>query len=62
MKVKTSTGSYRYPDVLVICDNDFIDDGNVSQTPVIIVDVTVYRKSDDWRCRHYCLDDEINFE
>ncbi|MFT4927426.1 MAG: Uma2 family endonuclease [Phenylobacterium sp.] len=102
MKVKTSTGSYRYPDVMVVHkalgDNNFIDNGYVSQTPVIIVevlsrttrkiderdklmeyiniatlkeyviieqdvvDVTVYRKSDDWRCQHYFLGDDIHFE
>jgi Uma2 family endonuclease len=39
MKVKTSTGSYRYPDVLVVCDDDFIDNGSVTQTPTIIVEV-----------------------
>lgn len=27
MKVKTSTGNYRYPDVLVVCDDNFIDNG-----------------------------------
>ena len=98
MKVKTSTGSYRYPDVLVVCDNDFIDKGFVTKTPVIlvevlsrstrktdekdkfleyiniptlkeyviieqdVVDVTVYRKSDDWRSTHYFLEEEIHFE
>lgn len=98
MKVKTSTGSYRYPDVLVLCDNDFINEGYVTQTPTIIVevlsrstrkiderdklmeyiniatlkeyviieqdivDVTVYRKSDDWRSQHYFLGDDIHFE
>ncbi|EWH08186.1 hypothetical protein DS2_18628 [Catenovulum agarivorans DS-2] len=25
-------------------------------------DVTVYRKSDDWRCKHYFLGDDITFE
>jgi Uma2 family endonuclease len=98
MKVKTSTGSYRYPDVLVVCDKDFIENGHVTQTPVIlvevlsrstrkiderdklleyiniatlkeyviieqdVVDVTVYRKSDDWRSTHYFLGDNIHFE
>ncbi|NQZ05752.1 MAG: Uma2 family endonuclease [Algicola sp.] len=98
MKVKTSTGSYRYPDVLVVCDKDFIENGHVTQTPVIlvevlsrstrktderdklleyiniatlkeyviieqdVVDVTVYRKSDDWRSAHYFLGDNIHFE
>lgn len=27
-----------------------------------VADVTVYRKSDDWRCKHYFLGDEITFE
>lgn len=98
MKVKTSTGRYRYPDVLVVCDNDFIDNDFVTKTPVIlvevlsrttrkidekdklleyiniptlkeyviieqdVVDVTVYRKSDDWRSTHYFLDEAIYFE
>ena len=39
MKVKTSSGSYRYPDVLVVCDNDFIANGYATQTPTIIVEV-----------------------
>jgi len=98
MKVKTSTGNYRYPDVLVVCDDNFIDNGYVTQTPKIlvevisrstrkiderdklleyiniesleeyvvieqdVVDVTVYRKSDDWRSSHYFLGDDIHFE
>jgi Uma2 family endonuclease len=96
MKVKTSTGSY--PDVLVVCDDNFIDNGHVTQTPTIIVevlsrstrkiderdklleyiniptlkeyaiieqycvDVTVYRKSNDWHSSHYFLGDDIHFE
>ena len=39
IKVKTPVGSYRYPDVLVVCDDDFIDGGYVTQTPTIIVEV-----------------------
>jgi Uma2 family endonuclease len=39
MKVKTPTGQYRYPDVLVIGDNEFIDNGYTTQTPTIIVEV-----------------------
>lgn len=39
MKVKTPTGQYRYPDVLVLCDNQFIDEGYATQTPSIIVEV-----------------------
>ena len=98
MKVKTSTGSFRYPDVVVVCDNDFIENGYATQNPVIIVevlsrstrkiderdklieyinipslveyviieqdivDVTVYRKSDDFRSTHYFLGDDIHFE
>ncbi len=98
MKVKTSVGNYRYPDVLAVCDNDFIENGYVTQTPVIlvevisrstrkiderdklleyiniptlqeyviieqdVVDITVYRKSDDWHSKHYFLEDEIHFE
>lgn len=98
MKVKTSTGSYRYPDVLVVCDKDFIDDGYATGSPVIIVevlsrstrkideqdklmdyiniptlqeymiveqdfaDIAVYRKSDDWRSKHYFLEQKIVLE
>ncbi len=98
MKVKTSTGNYRYPDVVVTCDNQFIDNDCATKTPVIlvevlsrstrkidekdklleyinipslkeyviieqdVVDVTVYRKSDDWRSTHYFLGEEIHFE
>ncbi len=39
MKVKTSTKNYRYPDVLVVCDDNFIKDGYVTETPIIIVEV-----------------------
>jgi len=98
MKIKTSTGSYRYPDVLVVCDEDFIDNGYVTQTPTILfevlshstrkidekdklleyinipalqeyviieqycADITVYRKSDNWRSTHYFLGENIYFE
>jgi len=98
MKVKTSTGNYRYPDVLVVCDDNFVANGYATETPVIIVevlsrstrqideqdklmeyiniptlqeyviveqdvaDVTVYRKSDDWRSKHYFLKQDIYFE
>ena len=98
MKVKTSTGNYRYPDVVVTCDNQFIDNDCATKTPVIlvevlsrstrkidekdklleyinipslkeyviieqdVVDITVYRKSDDWRSTHYFLGEDIHFE
>jgi len=98
MKVKTSAGNYRYPDVMVVCDNDFIYNGYVTQTPVILVevlspstrridekiklleytnipslkeyvlieqscaDITLYRKSDQWRSTHYFLGEDIYFE
>lgn len=39
MKVRTASGSYRYPDVLVVCDDNFIDNGYVTKTPTIIVEV-----------------------
>jgi Uma2 family endonuclease len=39
LKVKTSTGKYRYPDNVVICDDTFVDNGQVTQTPKIIVEV-----------------------
>lgn len=98
MKIKTASGSYRYPDVLVISDNDFIDNGYVTQTPTILVevlshstrkidekdklleyiniptlleyviveqdfvDITVYRKSDEWRSTHYFLGESLFLE
>jgi Uma2 family endonuclease len=98
MKVKTSINKYRYPDVVVVCDDDFIENGYATQTPTIlvevisrstrqiderdklleyiniptlqeyviieqdVVDVTVYRKNDDWHSKHYFLGDEIYFE
>ncbi len=44
MKVFTSAGNYRYPDVMVVCDDDFINDGfihegHATKTPVILVEV-----------------------
>lgn len=39
IKVKTPLGNYRYPDVLVVCDDDFGQDGYVTQTPRIIIEV-----------------------
>jgi len=98
MKVKTSTGNYRYPDVLVVCDNDFIDNKYATKTPVIlvevlsrstrktdekdkfleyinipslkeyviieqdIVDITVYRKTDNGRSTHYFMGETIKLE
>lgn len=98
MKVKTSAGRYRYPDVLVVCDDDFIEGGYATKTPTILVevlsrstrkideqdklmeyiniptlkeyviieqycvDVTVYRKSDDWRSKHYFLEQDVYLE
>ncbi len=98
MKVKTAVSKYRYPDVVVVCDDDFIEKGYVTQTPTIlvevisrstrkiderdklleyiniptleeyviieqdVVDVTVYRKKDDWHSKHYFLGDDIHFE
>lgn len=97
MKLKTSTGSFRYPDIMVVCDN-YLEDKYFKTKPVILVevlsrstrktdekeklieyiniptlkeyviieqdvaDVTVYRKSDDWRSTHYFLGEEIHFE
>ena len=47
MRLRTSTGSHRYPDVLVICDDDFKD--NATETPIIIVEVISHstRKTDE---------------
>jgi Uma2 family endonuclease len=39
MKVLTSAGNYRYPDVMVVCDDEFINDGYATKTPVILVEV-----------------------
>ena len=39
IKVKTPTGNYRYPDVLVVCDDDFSSQGYVTENPTIIVEV-----------------------
>lgn len=39
IKVKTPTGNYRYPDVLVVCNDDFSNDGYVTENPTIIVEV-----------------------
>jgi len=97
MKVKTSTGSFRYPDGMVVCEQDNENDYYKTK-PVILVevlshstrkidekdklleyiniptleeyvlieqdfaDVTVYRRSDDWRSTHYFLGEEIFFE
>lgn len=97
MKVRTSNGNYRYPDAMVVCENDD-DDDYYTRSPLILVevisrstrktdeqikrleyinipslkeyvlieqdyvDVTVYRRSDDWRNTHYFLGDEITFE
>ena len=98
MKVKTASSHYRYPDVMVVCDDDFIENGHVTQTPTIlvevisrttrkiderdklleyinipslkeyliieqdVVDITIYRKSDDWHSQHYFLGDDIYLE
>mgnify|MGYP001944438638 CR=1 FL=1 len=39
MKVKTPSGNYRYPDVLVVCDNNYINDSYATETPTILVEV-----------------------
>lgn len=98
MMVKTSDYQYRYPDVVVICDdNDLSDDYVVEQPRLIVevlsnstrqkdteikrreylampslqeyvlieqdvVDVEVFRRSDDWRPTHYFMGDEVHFE
>ncbi len=38
MKLKV-LNEYRYPDVMVVCDNNFYDDGYSTKTPTIIVEV-----------------------
>lgn len=97
MKLKTSTGNFRYPDCMVICDKD--DESQYYKTkPVLLVevisrstrktdekdklieyiniptlqeyvlieqdyvDITVYRKSDDWHSIHYFLGETLHFE
>lgn len=49
MKVKTPSGQYRYPDVLVACDNVFVDNGQATQSPVLIVEVLSHstRRADE---------------
>jgi Uma2 family endonuclease len=97
LRLRTPTGNYRYPDCMVVCEDDGLDD-YYTQSPVIVVevisrstrktdeqikrleyiniatlkeyvvieqdfvDVTVYRRSDDWRSTHYFLGDDITFE
>lgn len=97
LKVRTPSGSYRYPDCMVVCEDDK-EDEYFTNSPVILVevisrstrkidkqikrleyinlpslkeyvvieqdyvDVTVYRKSDDWRSTHYFLGDDITFD
>ncbi len=38
MKLKV-LNEYRYPDVMVVCDDDFDDEGYSTKTPIIIVEV-----------------------
>lgn len=97
IKVKTAAGNFRYPDCMVVCD-DQSDNEYYTNSPVIIVevlsrstrktdekdklieyinipslqeyviieqdiaDITVYRKSDNWRSTHYFLGESIYFE
>ncbi len=97
LKIKTPLGSFRYPDCMVVCDDDseneyyttlpkiivevlsrstrktdetvklieYINIPTLEEYVIIeqdVVDVTVYRKSDDWRSAHYFLGDKIHFE
>lgn len=39
LMVKTAVGKYRYPDIVVICDNEFIENGHITQTPKVIIEV-----------------------
>lgn len=47
LRLKTASGSHRYPDVVVICDDDIVD--NATRTPKIIVEVISQstRKADE---------------
>ena len=47
MRLRTSAGTHRYPDVMVICDDDFVN--NATQTPILIVEVISQstRKADE---------------
>jgi len=38
MKLKVNN-EYRYPDIMVVCDNNFLDNGYSTQSPVLIVEV-----------------------
>ncbi len=96
MKVKTSAGSFRYPDCMVVCNDESGSDYH-TESPVIlvevlsrstrktdekdklveymnmptlqeyviieqdVVDITVYRKSEEWRSQHYFLGEDIHF-
>jgi len=66
LKIKTPSGSFRYPDCMVVCDDDSENEYYTTLPKIIVeqdvVDVTVYRKSDDWRSTHYFLGDKIHFE
>jgi Uma2 family endonuclease len=96
-RLKTSTGNFRYPDCMVVCDKD--DESQYYKTkPILLVevlsrstrktdekdklieyiniptlqeyvlieqdyvDITVYRKSDNWRSVHYFLGETLYFE
>lgn len=97
MKVRKPNGSYRYPDCMVVCDNE-VEEQHFVDDPLILVevisrstrkndeqikrleyinipglreyvlieqdfvDITVYRKNDDWCSTHYFLGDEVTFE
>lgn len=39
MLLETSSTQYRYPDVMVICDNDSSDDDYIRKNPLIIIEV-----------------------
>ncbi|PCH94764.1 MAG: hypothetical protein COB83_10695 [Gammaproteobacteria bacterium] len=97
VKIKTPSGSFRYPDCMVVCDDDseseyytksptiivevlsrttrkidertklieYINIPTLQEYVIIeqdVVDVTVYRKSDDWHSKHYFLGEAIYFK
>lgn len=55
--VKTGAESYRYPDVVVVCDDDFIENEYATATPVLIIEVLSQstRQKDKEEKRHEYL-------
>ena len=39
MMLKTSEKSYRYPDLMVVCDTEVLDNPQIQTTPVLIIEI-----------------------